>query len=105
MAERVPHLMRRMHNGTARGVGPVAKTLADVIETAANMALAKIIAGCVEISLCTVAIGIASGKSQRQGKQAQAGQSHINGSFRPYFRPSKEKFQCSGVSSNSCANS
>jgi hypothetical protein len=62
--------MRRMHNGVARGLGTVAKTPADVIETAANMALAKIIAGCVEIPLRTVAIGIAGGKGQRQGKQA-----------------------------------
>ena len=66
LAECVPDLMRRMHNGIARGVGPVAKTPADVIETAANMALAKIIAGRVEISLCTGAIGIAGGKGQRQ---------------------------------------
>jgi hypothetical protein len=62
--------MRRMHNGIARGVGTVAKALADVIETAANTALAKIIAGRVEIPLRTGAIGIAGGKGQRQGQQA-----------------------------------
>lgn len=58
--------MRRMHNGIARGVSPLAKTLANVIETAANMALAKVTAGRVEISLCTGAIRIAGGKGQRQ---------------------------------------
>lgn len=97
LAERVPHLMRRMHNGIARGVGPVAKAMADVIETAANMALAKIIAGRVEIPLRTGAVGIAGGKDQWQGQQAQAGQSHINGSFRPSSRPSGDKFQYYGV--------
>jgi hypothetical protein len=50
-----------MHNGIARGVGPVAKTLADVIETAVNMALAEIITRRVEIALRTGAIGIAGG--------------------------------------------
>jgi hypothetical protein len=66
LAESVPYLMRRMHNGIARGVGPVAKTLTDVIETAANMAPAKVIAGRVEIPLRTGAVGIAGGKGQRQ---------------------------------------
>jgi hypothetical protein len=96
--------MRRMHNGIARGVGPVAKTLADVIETAANIALAKIIASRVEIPLRTGAIGIAGGKGQRQRQQAQPERSHINGSFRPSFCPSGDKFQYSGVISNPRAN-
>jgi hypothetical protein len=105
LAECVPHLMRRMHNGIARGVGPVAKTTADIIDTAANMALAKIIAGRVEIPLRTGAIRIAGGERQRQRQQAQAEQSHINGSFRPSSCPSGGKFQYSGVISNSRANS
>jgi hypothetical protein len=90
-----------MHNGIARGVGPIAKTMADIIDTAANMALAKIIAGRVEIPLRTGAIGIAGGERQRQRQEAQAEQSHINGSFRPSSCPSGGKFQYSGVISNS----
>jgi hypothetical protein len=62
LVEPIPHLMRRMHNGVTCGVGPVAKALSDVIETAANMALAKIIASRVEIPLRPGAIGIAGGK-------------------------------------------
>jgi hypothetical protein len=73
LTESIPHLMRRMHNGIACGIGPVAKALADVVETAANMALAKIIASRVEVPLRTGAIGVAGRKGQRQGKQAQAG--------------------------------
>jgi hypothetical protein len=68
--------MRRMHNGIARGVGPVAETLADIIEPAANTALAKIGTRRVKVSLRPGAIGIAGGKGQRQDKQAQAGWSH-----------------------------
>jgi hypothetical protein len=89
-----------MHNGIARGVGPVAKTLTDVIETAANMALAKIIPGRVEIPLRTGTIGIAGGKDQRQRQQAQSRQSHINGSFRTSSCLSGDKFQYSGFISN-----
>src|ERR1700723_2671543 len=88
LAECVPHLMRRVHNSIARGVGPVAKTTADIIGTTANMALAKIIAGRVEIPLRTGAIGITGGERQRQRQQAQAEQSHINGSFHPSSCPS-----------------
>jgi hypothetical protein len=93
-----------MHEGVACGVGSVAKALADVIETAANMVLAKIIACRVKIPLRTGAVGIAGGKGQRQGQQAQAGQSHINGSFRLSFRSSTSKFQYSGIRSNSRAS-
>ena len=64
-AEPVPYLMRCMHYGVARGVGPVAKALADVMESAANMVLAKIIACRVKIPLRTGAVGIAGGKGQR----------------------------------------
>jgi DNA-binding transcriptional ArsR family regulator len=93
LAECSPHLFHRMHDGIARGVGPVAKALAYVFETAGNMALAKVIAGRIEIPLRTGAIGIAGGKGQRQRQKAQVGQLHINGSFRPLFRPSRNEFQ------------
>jgi hypothetical protein len=83
LIEPVPYLMHCIHDDVACGVGSVAKVLADVTETAANMVLAKIIACRVKIPLRTGAVGIAGGKGQRQGQQAQAGQSHINGFLSP----------------------
>jgi hypothetical protein len=82
-----------MDNGIARGVGPVAKALANVFETAANMALAKIVAGRIEIPLRTGTIAIAGSKGQRQRQQAEAKQLHVHSSFRPLFRSSRDKFQ------------
>ncbi|MDE1897320.1 MAG: hypothetical protein KGH91_09605, partial [Rhodospirillales bacterium] len=53
LAERVSNLVCRMHNGIAGGVGTVAKAFPNVVETAADMALAKIISRSVEIALRT----------------------------------------------------
>jgi hypothetical protein len=100
LAEPVPDLMRRVHDGVARGVGPIAKALADVIESAADMVPAKVIAGRVEIPLRTGAVGIAGGEGQRQGQQAQVKQFHRSGSFRLSLRSSRNKIQYSAVRSN-----
>ncbi|MDE1883915.1 MAG: hypothetical protein KGH70_08075 [Rhodospirillales bacterium] len=91
MAEGVSNLMRRMHNGIAGGIGAIAEALSDIIETAADMALSKIVAGGVEIFLRATAIGIAGGKSQGQGKQAQARQPHLSGSFHAACLPARRR--------------
>ena len=85
LTEPVPNLMHCVRDGVACGVGPVAEALADVIESAANMVLGEIIARRVKIALRARAVAIAGGKGQRQGQQAQAGQSHINAPFAAHF--------------------
>jgi hypothetical protein len=85
LTEPVPDLMHCVRDGVACGVGPVAEALADVIESAANMVLGEIIACGVKIALRERAVAIAGGKGQRQGQQAQAGQSHINDPFAAHF--------------------
>jgi hypothetical protein len=59
LAEAVPYLVGRVGNGVACGVGAVAEAAAYVVEAAAKMALAKIIAGGIEVPLRTGAIGVA----------------------------------------------
>jgi hypothetical protein len=64
-------LMCRIGNGVTRGIGAIAKSLADRIGAAANMALPEIASGGIEVILRPVAIRIAGGQGKK-GSEAQS---------------------------------
>ncbi len=68
LLKRLADLICRGADGVARGIGPIAKTLADRIGTTAEGAMPQIGAGVVEILLRPVSTGVAGAQAQKSGK-------------------------------------
>ena len=85
MLQRLADRMRRTDDGITRGIGPIAETLADGIGPAANMALAEIAPGGVEVRLRPVSVWITGGQGEQGGKR-QKGHNTNHASIMPRWR-------------------
>lgn len=85
LAECITNLMSSVNDSVASSVRPIAKSTTDILGAAADMTVAKIVAGGVEIGLRAGAVRVAGSEGQRDAKQEDARQFHDNVSFSSNF--------------------